>query len=310
MRKKQQPCNNPVFQGKERIKNIVNCLVNQVLIAGNRRIATKIANIGNLATIKKDEVVFAQNEYGTDIYFILSGSVCVTINDREIAVREARSHIGEMSLLDPTATRSASIIGKEETILFKVSASKLEPIINKHPDILKRIAIELANRLRERSKFIHEPNSKNKIFIGSSSEALKIAEYIKKNIATDYSECSVWSDGVFSLSKTTIENLIEVSKQYDFAVLVLSPDDMTHSRKKKVCSPRDNVVFELGLFIGALGRDRTYIVVQSGVDLKLPSDLLGVTVLNFHSGSSKTLSRRLENTVNSLKKTIIKLGPR
>jgi predicted nucleotide-binding protein len=48
---------------------------------------------------------------------------------------------------------------------------------------------------------------------------------------------------------------------FDFAILVLTPDDLTQSRGKQQPSPRDNVVFELGLFIGALGRDRVFMVV-------------------------------------------------
>jgi predicted nucleotide-binding protein len=84
-------------------------------------------------------------------------------------------------------------------------------------------------------------------------------------------ECSVWSQGVFDLGEHVLDGLVRKAKTVDFAILVLSPDDHVESRNAESQAPRDNVVFELGLFIGALGKDRTYMVHPDGVSLKLPS---------------------------------------
>ncbi len=64
-------------------------------------------------------------------------------------------------------------------------------------------------------------------------------------------------------------------------IMVLSPDDITTSRKLKSLAPRDNVIFELGLFMGSLGRERCYMVRQDNSQLKIPSDLLGIKVGQF-----------------------------
>jgi hypothetical protein len=66
--------------------------------------------------------------------------------------------------------------------------------------------------------------------------------------------------------------------QFDFAILVLSPDDIVQSRNDSNLGPRDNVIFELGLFMGRLGRERTFAVHQRNAHVKIPTDLSGVTL--------------------------------
>ncbi|MBK9260275.1 MAG: nucleotide-binding protein [Polyangiaceae bacterium] len=119
-----------------------------------------------------------------------------------------------------------------------------------------------------------QPQRKPRIFIGSSVEGLDYAEQIQAGL--DYlAEPTIWHQGVFGLSKGTLESLLDARDQFDFAVLVLTPDDMTFTRKNKKNSPRDNVLFELGLFMGALGRDRTFIVYCRDKEIDLPTDLWG-----------------------------------
>jgi predicted nucleotide-binding protein len=122
--------------------------------------------------------------------------------------------------------------------------------------------------------------------------------------------CKLWTQGVFQLTQTTIEDLIRASSDCDFAALFLTPDDMTASRGRKTASPRDNVVFELGLFMGAIGRDRTFIVTPKNVDLKLPTDLLGVKRATYDSGHARHLGRRLRQVSRALWQRISALGPK
>jgi hypothetical protein len=116
------------------------------------------------------------------------------------------------------------------------------------------------------------------IFIGSSSESKPTAEAIQK-VLSNYFEVDLWSDGIFDLGESTLDELIKFVQCYDFSVLVLAEDDITLSRKDLQSAPRDNVIFELGLFMGALGRRRTFPVIRPAKtgSLKLPSDLLGNT---------------------------------
>src|SRR5262249_46203633 len=66
-------------------------------------------------------------------------------------------------------------------------------------------------------------------------------------------------------------------------------DDFTKSRGVETKSPRDNLIFELGLFMGALGRRRAFPIVAPGKNtaVKLPSDLLGNNAVFLPKGFAK-----------------------
>lgn len=117
---------------------------------------------------------------------------------------------------------------------------------------------------------------KPKIFIGSSVEGLGVAYSVQKNLE-HACEPTVWSQGVFSLSKTSIEALVDAVKKYEFAVFCMTPDDVAQIRGNSNPVARDNVIFEFGLFLGALGRDKVFFITpRSSEGMHLPSDLLGL----------------------------------
>lgn len=107
-------------------------------------------------------------------------------------------------------------------------------------------------------------------------EGLNVAYAVQQNLLHD-AEVTVWDQGVFELSKTTIESLSKALQESDFAVFVFSPDDLIKIRNASSNTIRDNVLFEFGLFIGKLGRERVYFLTPMAGDLHLPSDLLGIT---------------------------------
>ena len=118
------------------------------------------------------------------------------------------------------------------------------------------------------------------LFIGSSTEGIEFARGIRDLLEQD-AEVTLWDDGVFSLSATLIEGLVDAVQRFDFATLVLTPDDLLLNRGSEIMGPRDNVLFELGLFMGRLGRDRTFIVRPRSAVLKLPTDLAGITAATY-----------------------------
>lgn len=105
--------------------------------------------------------------------------------------------------------------------------------------------------------------SSPKLFIGSSKEGLPVARAVQGQLEYDPVEVICWGDGLFGLSKTTIESLEDLLTKFDYALMIFSPDDRLWFRGVEQHSPRDNVVFELGLFFGAIGRDRSFIVPPS-----------------------------------------------
>jgi hypothetical protein len=118
--------------------------------------------------------------------------------------------------------------------------------------------------------------AKPALFVGSSSEGLEFARAVRSLLADDV-EVTLWNEGFFPVGSTFIESLVNGLPRFDFAAVVLTPDDLVKSRDLTTLGPRDNALFELGLFMGHLGRERTFVVRPQGDAVKIPSDLAGVT---------------------------------
>ncbi len=134
-----------------------------------------------------------------------------------------------------------------------------------------------------------------------------MAEAIQLNL-DHVCEVTIWSQGVFGLSYGTLETLVENLGVFDFAALVLTPDDIVDSRGDRSSAPRDNVLLELGMFIGALGRERTFIVYDRQAQIKLPSDLAGVTPATYQNHVTGTLQSSVGAASTLIKRSIDKLG--
>jgi predicted nucleotide-binding protein len=81
------------------------------------------------------------------------------------------------------------------------------------------------------------------------------------------------------LNRTIIEKL-EGHSNVRFAVVILTPDDLGYPLGKSELMKtraRQNVIFELGFFIGKLGRDKVCALYKG--DVELPSDYSGVVYL-------------------------------
>lgn len=147
------------------------------------------------------------------------------------------------------------------------------------------------------------------LFIGSSNEGRQVAEAIHDRLQYD-AEITPWTAAI-KLSTATLESLIDELDRFDFSILVLTGDDLTESRGALLKSPRDNVVFELGLFMGRLNRTRTFIVQDSSSPLKIPSDLLDVTVALYDGARrDKNLRAAVDPACALIREQIERLGVR
>lgn len=120
-----------------------------------------------------------------------------------------------------------------------------------------------------------------RVFIASSSEALQVAEAVNMRL-DNYAQVKQW-DNAFDLSSITINSLVQCSRNTDFAVFVFHRDDKAIIRDNSYSIVRDNVLFELGLFIGAIGIERCFVLIpkSSEHDFRLPTDLAGLTVATY-----------------------------
>mgnify|MGYP000105413546 CR=1 FL=1 len=147
-----------------------------------------------------------------------------------------------------------------------------------------------------------------RMFIGSSKEGLKIARALAQQLQDDL-EIVIWTSGVFELGGNTLETLLEEADTFDFACLALTQDDMTISRGHDFLSPRDNVIFEAGLFMGKLGRRRTFVIFDSDSPVKIPSDLAGIALAPFRSARQDgSTVAAVEEACHPIRQAVEKLG--
>jgi hypothetical protein len=121
---------------------------------------------------------------------------------------------------------------------------------------------------------------KPRLFIGSSSESKRIARRVQICLG-DTVDAEVWNQGIFEPGAGILETLEGKSFTFDFALLVFGADDITTSRDTPEPSVRDNVLLEFGLFVGQLGRERTFFLYDKRNRPKIPTDLSGIVALTY-----------------------------
>lgn len=123
---------------------------------------------------------------------------------------------------------------------------------------------------------------KYKAFIGCTKEAENFALAVQANLES-WCYPEIWSQGFFKLSETTIESLEKGLPSFEIAIFLLTPDDISIVRGKRYKTARDNLILEIGMAIGFLGRSRTFLVLPKNSGIKLPTDILGVTYATYDS---------------------------
>jgi CRP/FNR family cyclic AMP-dependent transcriptional regulator len=300
------------FQGVDGEARLLAALRDQALVEHDAAVSAKLKAVLRLAEHGPGDVIITQGGSDNDLVLLLAGEVDVEVNGRVVARRRPGQHVGEMSMIDPAAKRSATVRAREAgTVVARIEEHAFADIADAHPRVWRGIARELGQRLRERGALIRAPNERALVFVGSSVEGLEIARSFQTAFVHDRWTTKLWTDGVFAAGKTPIESLTEALPTIDFGVLVVVGDDITTSRTATAPSPRDNVVFELGLLIGALGRERTFLLRRSEErDLKLPSDLAGVQALEITKGAEVDIAARVGPAARELRAVVKKLGPR
>jgi predicted nucleotide-binding protein len=136
------------------------------------------------------------------------------------------------------------------------------------------------------------------LFIGSSREGLPVAELVKKHLS-DFADCKIWNEpDVFVFGNSYFETLNQLLSLFEYGVLIGTADDRVTSRKKQEQAARDNVLFEFGLFMGRLGREKVFFIKEK--DAKTPSDLAGVKLPEFSSLSAPDLEAQIAENCRSI----------
>ncbi len=140
---------------------------------------------------------------------------------------------------------------------------------------------------------------KPRIFLGSSAEHLAVLEQVE-NALKSIGDCQRWT-GAFTTNKSNLDSLIQQTRISDFSVLIAMKDDILIEKGQTKEVARDNMIFEFGLFLGAAGIRKSFLLVEEGIDL--PTDLDGITMHKFTQQAGKYNS--LDEVCKTLIKTIL-----
>jgi Predicted nucleotide-binding protein containing TIR-like domain len=149
------------------------------------------------------------------------------------------------------------------------------------------------------------------VFIGSATEGEDYAHGVKAVLEENgLIVARHWRDVMDEAqSETTIEALVKALNEFDFGVFILSKDDVRTIREQEVHAPRDNVILELGLFTGRIGRERTFIIGPAEFDLRVPTDLLGVNIGTYLTTDENKRSA-VRTSADSARTRILSMGRR
>ncbi len=148
---------------------------------------------------------------------------------------------------------------------------------------------------------------KPRIFLGSSGKQVKLLQALTRGLQ-EVAEVEPWTTSL-TPGTSTLERLVELAHKVDFAAFLFARDDWTTATTPGTAlplgtgqdSPRDNVVFEAGLFGGVLGMRRTFIIHSKGA--KLPTDLLGLICIRYDDATTpaemKILNQKLRQAIEA-----------
>ena len=225
------------FCGPDGRIHLVEALEIQPIAGGDTAIAKAISGCVEVASFKPDSSIIEESASDNDLYFNLAGVVSIRVSGREIAVRTAGQHVGEMALLDPGQPRSASAVADGEVVAARISASDFAGLADANPRLWRNVARTLAERLRQRNRFVTPANPRPVLFVGCSTETLPIGRAIQSALEHDPIVVRVWTDDTFKASQFPVESLERELAKVDFAALVLSTDDTVISRDSAVEAP-------------------------------------------------------------------------
>lgn len=296
------------FQGDAGRRNLIDAMLQQQIVSGNRDLAEELADRAEIIEVAEDEAIILQGGDDNDLFLIMAGSFRIVVNGRNIASRGRGDHVGEMVVVEPSQRRSADVVASEPALVAKFSYADISDIASRHSDIYRVIARTLARRLLERNKLVRPHRERIRVFIICSVEALAVGRIIENAFAHDDFVVRLWTNDVFKVASYALESLETEVDDSDFAIAIAHSDDVTLFRDQEWPAPRDNVIFELGLFMGRLGRERAILMEPREDKVKLPSDLTGIITIPYSYQAGKDASALMAPACNMLREHITKMG--
>lgn len=285
---------------------LIQALRQQPMIRDDEECAKAFAAAGNLVEFAAGEAIITQGAYDNGLYLLVAGTAAIVVNGAQVAIRRAGDSVGEMAAIEPSQPRAAMVNALETVVALAIDNDKFHEIGRAYGQIWEPLARVLAKRLFERNKTIRPANASPKVFIISSSESLPVAHALRDGLEKD-AYIKVWDQGVFFAGGYVLEALEKEVSESDFAVAVAEPDDIVKIRGKTERTLRDNVLFELGLFMGQLTRFRSVLMLPGIKGVRIPSDLQGLTLLRYEDGGTP-IAERIAPVCDAMRDVIKRLG--
>ena len=143
------------FQGSEGRRHLIEGLISQPLIA-DRGLALAVERRLKLEEVPAGAMLIEQNASDTDLFLILQGEFSIAIGGRIVARKRAGEYVGEMAVVDPRTPRSATVTATVDSVIARISEADFSDLADKYPRMWRRIAVELASRLRNQNADAHE----------------------------------------------------------------------------------------------------------------------------------------------------------
>ena len=280
------------FAGTQGRRRLFDALRKQTILRDNQNAIKSIMRKAAINAFENNDIIIKEGDSSTELHFIIQGSVKLFRRRREIGGLAENTHIGEFQAVNPATRRLLTMKACEPTVAVSIAEADFSKVADKNPSVWRQIAVELVDRLSgETAK--HSPRrARPRVFIASSTEAQKLVEALRLELLADRVDVQIWSEA-FTPGKTHIEVLETQILENDFAILFFSPDDWSVSRGHKLRAPRDNIIFELGLFVGALTRQRALIAQPYDFTIKIPSDLHGLNTIKYKNGDMRFVADKL-----------------
>jgi len=273
-------------------------LINQKLVMGDIETAEAIAKRAKVQKVAAGKAIIVQGGFDDTIYFILSGTFSVVVDDREVAQLTANDHVGEVATILPSLPRSATVIALEPSSVAKLSSAHFVEVANLYPIIWHELAKIFADHIYRRNALVRRTEATHRILIISPPESLEIAEATEKHLANSFISCKIWTKGVFRASPYAIESLEQQLDETDFAIIITTPDDTAADNT----NAHDDIIFELGFAVGRLGQHRTFLLdFNKTGDMRLP-DASGLITIPCRAAQGQNLTARLKKVCTYLQK--------
>ncbi|MCB9706994.1 MAG: cyclic nucleotide-binding domain-containing protein [Myxococcales bacterium] len=254
--------------GRRRLESVLQA---QSLIGNDADMAARIADIASLECFGPGDTLILEGAADSDILLLLVGSATVEVHGESVATRRAGQHVGEMTLIDPTQRRSATIRAREATVVARIDESGFARLAQRAPELWRRLAVELAARLRERGDLVPRRPERPLIFVGSTAGHLSLARKLAASWHQEPWDVRLWSDGPLGAGMSPLDSFVAQRDQIAVAVIVGSAEE--YAGGPRAGGDHSLLQGQIGAALGRLGPGRT-LLIRHGHAGEVPTPIM------------------------------------